>query len=230
MKTLIIIPAYNEALNIMSVVDNLIQNHPTMDYIVVNDGSTDGTAKILRQNGYKFIDLPINIGLQGAVQTGLKYASINGYDAAVQFDGDGQHNAEYIYELCDAMVRQKSDIVIGSRFVTQKRRRGLRMKGNALLAFLIKLTTGKKMTDPTSGMRMYRKSIIDEFAWNMNYGPEPDTIAYLIKNGANVTEIQVRMNERTAGESYLNFTRSVRYMAHMCISILFIQLFRKRVM
>jgi len=228
MKILVIIPAYNEALNIERVVDNLIENHPTLDYIVVNDGSKDNTAEILRHRRYHFINLPINIGLAGAVQTGLKYAALHEYDVAVQFDGDGQHNAEHIYELSEIMEQTRADIVIGSRFKTEKKHGGLRMAGSTFIAFLIKLTTTQKITDPTSGMRMFRKNIINEFAWNMNYGPEPDTIAYLIKNGAKVSEIQVSMNERTAGESYLNFTRAIRYMLHMCISIVFIGQFRKR--
>ena len=88
MKILIIIPAYNEELNIARVVDNLIKNYPQYDYIVINDGSRDSTAAICRRNGYQLIDLPINLGLSGAVQTGIRYAIKNGYDAAVQFDGE----------------------------------------------------------------------------------------------------------------------------------------------
>ena len=228
MKILVIIPAYNEALNIESVVDNIVQNYPQLDYIVVNDGSKDNTMDILKHRGYHYIDLPINIGLHGAFQTGLKYASTKGYDAAIQFDGDGQHNAEYILELSKNMEMANADVVIGSRFLNAKKSINPRMIGNTLLSFLIKLTTGRTITDPTSGMRMFRRNMIEEFAWNMNYGPEPDTIAYLIKNGAAVSEIQVAMNERIAGESYLTFARSIRYMMQMCISIIFIQQFRKR--
>lgn len=227
MKILVIIPAYNEALNIERVVENLIHNYPQYDYIVVNDGSKDSTADICRKNGYNLLDLPINLGLSGAVQAGMRYAARMGYDAAVQFDGDGQHKAEYIEVLAKEMSVNSAKIVIGSRFVTEKKDKSLRMLGNTILSFIIKVTTGYRMTDPTSGMRMFDKEIVNEFAMDMNYGPEPDTISYLIKQGITVKEVQVEMDERIAGESYLNLVRSVKYMVLMSFSILFVQWFRK---
>lgn len=228
MKILIIIPAYDEELNIERVVENLICNFPQYDYVVVNDGSKDSTAEICRRNCYNLIDLPVNLGLSGAVQAGMRYAVKMGYDAAVQFDGDGQHRAEYIRVLAEQMEEGSAEIVIGSRFVTEKRERTLRMLGNNILSFIVKITTGYKMTDPTSGMRMFDKKVLSEFAFDMNYGPEPDTISYLIKQGVKVKEVQVKMDERIAGESYLNLVRSMKYMILMSFSILFIQRFRKR--
>ncbi len=228
MKVLVIIPAYNEELNIIRVVNNLIQNFPQYDYVVVNDGSKDRTADLCRREKYNLIDLPVNLGLAGAVQAGIRYAVRNGYDAAVQYDGDGQHRAEYIADLIEMMKRENADIVIGSRYVNEKKPRTLRMLGSNLISLIIKVSTGQKITDPTSGMRLFNKNVLREFASDINYGPEPDTISYLIKQGVKVKEVQVYMDDRIAGESYLNIARSMRYMALMCFSILFVQAFRKR--
>lgn len=227
MKCLIIIPAYNESESIERVVDNLRENFPQYDYVVINDGSADQTAAICRRRGYELIDLPVNLGLAGAFQTGLKYAWRKGYDYALQFDGDGQHRPEYIASMLEK-IQEGYDIVIGSRFVTEKKPRSMRMLGSNLISIATRLTTGKRIKDPTSGMRIFNRKMIGEFALNMNYGPEPDTVSYLLKQGATIAEVQVTMDERQAGESYLNFTRSMMYMLRMLMSILFIQNFRKR--
>ena len=226
-KLLIVIPAHNEEASIVPVVRDLIENYPQYDYVVVNDGSRDKTAALCRQNGFNLIDLPVNLGLAGAFQTGLRYAAEHGYDCAMQMDADGQHKPEYI----EAMLKELeagSDIVIGSRFLNVKKPRTLRMAGSYIISWSIRLTTGRAICDPTSGMRMFNRAMVQEFAQNLNYGPEPDTISYLIKNGAKVREVQVKMGERTAGQSYLTFWRSVQYMVKMSISILLIQWFRKR--
>ena len=226
-KLLIVIPAYNEEGSIERVVDDLIQNYPQYDYVVVNDGSRDRTAAICRSRGYRLIDLPVNLGLAGAFQTGLRYAAEHGYDCAMQLDADGQPLPRYIAPMLEKL-EAGADIVIGSRFVTVLKPRTLRMVGSYLISWAIRLTTGQPICDPTSGMRMFNRRLLEEFAQNLNYGPEPDTISYLIKNGAVVKEVQVKMAERTAGESYLNFARSVQYMIKMGLSILLIQWFRKR--
>ena len=229
MRLLIVIPAYNEAENIKRVVDNLIENFSQYDYIVVNDGSKDDTAEICRKNRYNLLDLANNLGLTGAVQAGMRYAYQNNYDAVLQFDGDGQHKPEYIEAMLEVMGSKNVDIVIGSRFVTEKKPKTMRMLGNNLIAGLIKITTGKYINDTTSGMRLYGRRVIEEFSRNINYAPEPDTISYLIKSGMTVEEIQVTMDERIAGESYLNLAKSVKYMILQCFSILFIQAFRRRI-
>ncbi len=228
MKVLIIIPAYNEAENIVNVVENLRNNYSMFDYVVINDGSRDNTAEICRKNNYNLVDLPINLGLAGAFQTGMKYAFYNYYDYAIQYDGDGQHNPEYIAEMVRHAEENDLDVVIGSRFVEEKKPFTPRMIGNSLIELCIFLTTGKKIKDSTSGMRLYGKRMIKKLAISMNYGPEPDTIAFLIRCGAKVEEHQVHMNERIAGESYLNITGSIKYMFHMCSSILIVQWFRKK--
>ncbi len=230
MKLLIVIPAYNEQENIARVVDNLIEHYPQYDYLVVNDGSKDQTARICREKGYRFLDLPVNLGLAGAFQAGLRYAyrADKGYDMAIQFDGDGQHDPSYIEEMAALMEKEGLDVVIGSRFKEEKKPFSLRMLGNRMIQLAIKITTGVTIKDPTSGMRLLNRSMIREFAQNLNYGPEPDTIAYLIRTGAKVEEVQVQMMDRIAGESYFNLRRSIEYMTRMCISILFFQWVRRR--
>ena len=226
-KVLVIIPAYNEEENIERVVSNLVQNYPQYDYVVVNDGSKDNTLNICKEKKYRCLDLPINLGLAGAFQAGMKYAYKYNYDYAIQYDADGQHRAEYIAPILEKM-KEGHDIVIGSRFVTEKKPMSMRMLGSRMIALAIKLTTGKKINDPTSGMRMFNKTTIKECAMNINYGPEPDTVSYMMKNGAKVAEVQVEMDERIAGESYLNAINSIKYMFRMMISIVLIQNFRKR--
>lgn len=228
MKVLIIIPAYNEAENIVNVVENLKNNYDMFDYVVINDGSLDDTAKICRECNYNLVDLPINLGLAGAFQTGMRYAMYHGYDYAIQYDGDGQHNPQYIQGMVELAEKNKLDVVIGSRFANEKKPLSLRMLGSLLIELCILITTGKKIKDSTSGMRLYNSRMIKKLASSMNYGPEPDTIAYLIRCGAKVEEYQVHMNERTAGESYLNLSCSIKYMFHMCSSILIVQWFRKK--
>lgn len=227
MKKLIIVPAYNESESIENTILDILEYAPEFDYVVINDGSKDNTAQICRQKGYNLIDLPINLGLAAAFQTGVKYAHRNNYDCAIQFDADGQHKAEYIEKLLE-IIQDGYDIAIGSRFAEKKKEKSLRMLGSRMISGAIKITTGFRLKDPTSGMRMLNRNMIEEFATNLNYGPEPDTISYLIKKGCRIKEIQVEMDERTAGESYLNLKRSVLYMLRMTLSILFIQSFRKR--
>lgn len=227
MKVLVVIPAYNEEKSIERVVNNLIENYPQYDYVIVNDGSKDNTAKVCKKNNYNLINLPVNLGLAGAFQTGLKYAYQNDYDYAIQFDADGQHRPEFIEPLL-IKIQEGYDIVIGSRFVDEKKPASLRMMGSFFISTAIKLTTRIKVKDPTSGMRMFNKKLIREFAVNINYGPEPDTVSYLIKNGAKVAEVQATMDERTEGQSYLTFSKSMKYMIRMVTSIMFIQNFRKR--
>lgn len=226
MKVLVIIPAYNEALSISKVVKD-IKSECECDYVVINDCSKDDTERICRNNNYDYVSLPINYGLASAIQVGMKYALINNYDIAIQFDGDGQHKAEYIKDLINE-VEEGYDIVIGSRFLNEKKRFSLRSIGNTMLSFLIKVVTGKTIRDTTSGMRAYDRRCIEELVYNINLPPEPDTLVYMIKNGFKIKEVQVKMNEREFGESYLNGWKSIQYMINMGISILFIQTFRKK--
>lgn len=225
-KVIAVIPAYNEEANIVSTVEDLRQNAPSVDYIIVNDGSKDKTRYICESNNYNIVSLPVNLGLAGAFQTGMKYAYRNNYDYAIQFDADGQHSAAYISALIKTAEEKQANIVIGSRFITRKKPFSARMIGSVLITGIIRLTTGEKILDPTSGMRLFDKTMIPSFANELDFGPEPDTVAYLLRQGAEVEEIEVEMRDRIAGESYLNFKKSVSYMLRMCISILFVQWFR----
>lgn len=223
-----VVPAYNERDNIVSTIEDLQNNAPGVDYIIVNDGSKDDTLAICREHGYNVVDLPVNLGLAGAFQTGMRYAYEHGYDYAIQFDADGQHSAAYISEMVKVAEHDDANIVIGSRFATQKKPFSARMAGSVLISTMILLTTRKRIQDPTSGMRLFDKTMIPLFANEMDFGPEPDTISLLMRWGYKVEETQVEMRERTAGESYLNFTKSVTYMLRMSISILLVQWFRRK--
>lgn len=228
-KVLVIIPAYNEEDNISKVVEQFCDRYSQYDYVVVNDGSSDDTRKICAKKGYNFLDLPINVGLAGAIRAGIKYANYHGYDYAVQIDGDGQHDPKYIKDMLEKMRSAQADIVIGSRFKEKKKPHSMRMLGSRIISGAIKLTTGgKKIEDVTSGMRLFNKRMIKNFGYNMHYSPEPDTIAYLLNCGIKIEEIQVEMYERIAGTSYLNLKNSVWYMLKMLFSILVFQWVRSR--
>ncbi|MCI9593538.1 MAG: glycosyltransferase family 2 protein [Lachnospiraceae bacterium] len=226
-EVLLIIPSYNEEKNIERVVGELERNFPELDYLVVNDGSTDQTARICQEKGYLMLNLPVNLGLAGCFQAGMKYAYAKGYRYAIQFDGDGQHRPEYIEGIRQKMA-EGYDIVIGSRFIDRPKDGSMRMVGSRLLSLAIRLTTGVRLTDPTSGMRMFNQGMIREFALNLNYGPEPDTISFLLKQGARVAEVPVEIGDRLAGESYLKPMVAAKYMVRMLISIFLIQNFRLR--
>lgn len=227
-RVIAVVPAYNERDNIVSTIEDLQTNAPGVDYVIVNDGSKDDTLDICREHGYNVVDLPVNLGLAGAFQTGMRYAHEHDYDYAIQFDADGQHSAAYIEEMVKVAENKGANIVIGSRFATQKKPFSARMAGSALISAIILLTTRKRIQDPTSGMRLFDKTMIPLFAREMDFGPEPDTISLLMRWGYKVEETQVEMRERIAGESYLNFTKSVTYMLRMSISILLVQWFRRK--
>lgn len=228
MSTLVIIPAYNEEESIVSTVQELIGKVPGVQYVVVNDGSLDSTAELCKMHNFNLIDLPVNLGLTGAFQTGMKYAYQHGFERAIQFDADGQHDPRFIPILERRMQESNADIVIGSRFIGCKKPHSLRMLGSNLISTLIHAATGTAINDPTSGMRLYNKSVIELFSKRSDLTPEPETIAFLIKRrGMRVVEEQVTMRERTTGESYLTPSKAVIYMANACSSILFSLWFRR---
>lgn len=231
-KVLLIIPAYNEEESIeytISSIRELIVSHELnfqLDYLVVNDGSKDKTSDIVKKLGVKLINLRVNLGLTGGFMAGMKYAHRHKYDYAIQFDADGQHLPEYIPDMVLA-GEKGANLVIGSRFVNEKRPKSLRMAGNILISTAIKIVTGKTIKDPTSGMRLFDKKSISFYVSNPNMTPEPETVSYLIKKGFTIKEVQVKMQERIAGESYLNLRRSIQYMTRVAISVLVLQPFRK---
>ena len=223
MRLLVIIPAFNEEASLPGTLRELREKAPEAEYAVVNDGSGDRTAALCRESGVPLLDLPTNLGLTGAFQTGIRYAWERGYDAALQFDADGQHDPASIRPMAEKMEREKLDLVLGSRFLTEKRPRSLRMAGNALIETAIRMTTGRRITDPTCGMRLYGRRVMAHMAYSPTARPEPDTVAFLIRCGARVGECPVSIRERTAGESYLSLGRSFRYMAQMGMNIFVLQ-------
>ena len=222
MKPLIIVPAYNEELNIEKTIKDLTTN-TNYDYLIINYCSKDKTKEVCERNNFNVLSLPINYGLTSGIQVGMKYAYQNDYDIVVQFDGDGQHKAEYLPSLVKEREEGNCDIAIGSRFVTKKKPLSMRMLGSILLSIAIKLTTGKKIKDPTSGMRAYNKKAIEEFIRNASLTPEPDTLVYMLKKQLKIKEVQVEMQDREFGESYLKPLKSAEYMINMFFSILFIR-------
>ncbi len=222
MKVLLIIPAYNEALNIEKTVKDVTSN-TNYDYIIVNDCSKDNTKEVCERNNFHMLSLPVNYGLTSGIQVGMKYAYQKGYDIAIQFDGDGQHQAKYLKDLVKEIEKGNCDVAIGSRFANEKKPYSLRMLGSNLISFCIKITTWKKIKDTTSGMRAYNKQAIEEFVKNKSLTPEPDTLVYLIKRGMKIKEVQVEMSDREFGESYLKPLKAIEYMFNMIFSILFIR-------
>lgn len=221
-KPLIIIPAYNEVGNIEKVIGELIREYPQYDYVIINDGSTDNTGEICEKNGYSVINLPINLGIGGAVQTGYRYALRQGYSLAVQADGDGQHDIKYVKDIITPLVDGDADVVIGSRFLTGEGFQSsfFRRFGISFLSGLILLCTGKKIKDVTSGFRAVNKKFISVYSqdYPSDY-PEPEAIITAVMHCGKVIEVPVRMRERENGKSTINFWRSVYYMIKVTLAI-----------
>jgi len=222
-KKLIIIPAYNEEANIEKTVEAILRDSSGFDYIIINDCSKDRTRQICEDKKYNIVNLPINLGIGGAVQTGYKYAVRNGYDMAVQVDGDGQHDPKFLEEMADYLEKNNLDMVIGSRFIEMEgfQSSGLRRVGIRFFTWLIKILTGKKITDPTSGLRMIGANVLKIFAedYPKDY-PEPESVVAILRKGMKVEEIPVVMHEREGGVSSISMKKSVYYMVKVTLAIL----------
>ena len=223
MNTLVIIPAYNEQENILYTIDDIKTHCPDMDYLVINDCSKDHTEEILREKKINHIFLPCNLGIGGGVQAGYQYARDNGYDIAIQFDGDGQHEARYLHDLIHPIVNGEADIAIGSRFVKKEgfQSSGMRRFGIHFLSKLIKLLCGVHISDVTSGMRAVNQRFIEEYAlvYAQDY-PEPEAIVDAATKGARIVEIPVEMRERQGGESSISPMRSIYYMIKVSLAVI----------
>ena len=227
MRILAVVPAFNEEECLANTIAELKATCPEVDYVVINDGSSDGTADVIEREGLNGINLPVNTGLTSAFRTGMKYALREGYDAVVQFDADGQHLPSYIPVMAQKLEEENAQIVIASRFLDGSvRPSGARGAGSRLITWLIKLTCGKTITDPTSGMRMYSRSMIELFAKGFDIAPEPDMVALVARKYGPVVEIQATMRERQGGESYLKLGNVIRYMSRTCLSILMLRFLR----
>lgn len=223
MKKLVIIPAYNEQESILETIRDIQEHAPEFDYVVINDCSQDHTLELCLQNGICVLDLPVNLGIGGAVQTGYLYALKHGYDIAAQFDGDGQHDARFLDTMVKRMAEEQADMVIGSRFIDNQgfQSSGVRRLGIKFFATLTRALFGKTITDATSGMRMCNRKVLEMFAkdYPRDY-PEPETVCRLLREGYKVMEIPVVMRERKGGVSSISWGRSVYYMIKVTMAIL----------
>ena len=230
MKKIVIIPAYNEISNIRTTVQDILDHAPGFDYVIINDCSQDGTMRFCTEQGMNIINLPVNLGIGGAVQTGYLYAWRNGYDVAVQFDGDGQHDASYLGEMADFLQAQQADMVIGSRYIRREgfQSSGIRQFGIRYFSALIKLLTGRRVTDPTSGMRMVNRDVMKIYSedYPVDY-PEPESVVTILRMGKKVSEIPVIMRERQGGVSSISPRKAVYYMIKVTLAIL-MECLRKR--
>lgn len=222
-KVLLIIPAYNEEESLRSLIEEIKTVCSGMDYLVVNDCSSDDTERLLEELGANYISLPCNMGIGGAVQSGYRYAAQNGYDIAIQIDGDGQHDVRFVKDMVKLIEDKQADVVIGSRFIdkegfqsSQARRIGIR-----ILSMLIRLMCGAKVKDVTSGFRAVNRRFIELFAENYpdDY-PEPEVIVTARLYGAVIKELPVVMRERTTGKSSINLKRSIYYMIKVSLAII----------
>lgn len=213
MKILVIIPAYNEEGAIVETINNLKRHCKNVDYIIINDCSKDRTLQICNENNFNVINLPINLGIGGAVQTGYKYAYRMGYDIAIQMDADGQHDPKYISELV-SKIEDGNNMVIGSRFIEKDGFQStfIRRMGINLYSGIIKILTKKEIKDTTSGYRAVDRKIIKMFAnsYPVDY-PEPETDALIAKNNFKIVELPMKMKERDTGSSSITPIKSIYY-------------------
>lgn len=228
-KILLIIPAFNEEKSLEKTLAPVLQSK--YDYIVINDGSTDRTCKILEKNHYNHINLIASLGIGGAVQTGYKYAKDNNYDIAIQFDADGQHDLNSVDQLIIPILSSKANFVIGSRFVNKSasnfKSSALRRVGIRLISNFIYLLSRKRIYDTTSGFRAADKSAISYFADNYpREYPEPVSSFELIKLRYKIAEVPVTMHKRSSGKSSIHSYKSAYYVLNVMLSILIVQLRR----
>ncbi len=219
-----IVPAYNEAARIGSVVEELRAQSIPLDVVVVDDGSEDGTARAARAAGARVLVLPFNLGIGGAVQTGLRFALRRGYAAAVRVDGDGQHEARCVAEVLAPVITGKADLGVGSRFLDEEaayRSSVVRRMGIRFFARLISLLTGAGVTDPTSGFTAFSSRAIRLFARSFPVDfPEPEAILMARRHGLRVEEVPVRMRPRPCGVSSIRYLRTLYYMIKVTCALL----------
>ena len=228
-KTLIIIPAFNEEESLPGVIQDLRARFPEGDVLVVDDGSRDRTAEIARAAGVRVASLPFNLGIGGAVQTGYRLARKEGYDVAVQFDGDGQHLAAEIGKLLDTLAQGSADIAVGSRFLAAGEYRPpfFRRIGIWIFSRVLSAIIRMPVTDTTSGFRAANRRAIDYFSrsYPEDY-PEVESLVLLHRAGMRIQEAPVRMRDRTGGRSSITPVRSAYYMIKVLLAV-FIDLLKK---
>jgi glycosyltransferase involved in cell wall biosynthesis len=223
MRGLVIIPAYNEALSLPSVIASVREALPSWDVCVVDDGSVDSTARVAAARGALVLRSPINLGIGGAVQTGYLWARDHGYDVAVQIDGDGQHDPSFVEAAVAPIFEGRADVVVGSRFLGDGdfRSTGLRRAGICYLSWFLRLRCGARVTDPTSGFRATGRRAIELFArdYPSDY-PEPEAIALTQRHGLTMAEVGVRVRDRRHGASSINAWRTLYYLIKVSVALL----------
>jgi glycosyltransferase involved in cell wall biosynthesis len=230
LRAIVLIPCYNEDRNIENVIsnihnfaDNNTETDFNIDYIIINDCSNDRTLTVCKENNYNYLNLPVNLGIGGCVQTGYKYAYDQKYDIAIQHDGDGQHDPAYFKNVIEPIMSDQVDIVIGSRFINNRgfQSTGLRRFGIGFLSGIICLCAGVKIHDVTSGYRAVNKKYIEYFAKHYAQDfPEPESIVDAARNKAKIVEVPVIMHERKEGKSSIGALKSTYYMIKVSLSIL----------
>lgn len=231
MTILIIIPAYNEAENIAKVIESLSDFSYEVQYIVINDCSTDMTENVLRDINANYITLPINLGIGGGVQTGYIYAKENGFDIAIQIDGDGQHDVKYLPDMIKPILEKEADMTIGSRFINNEgfQSSAMRRCGINFLSWLIKICCGIQIKDVTSGFRAVNRRMIEIYAreYAQDY-PEPEAIVTATYYNAEIKEVPVEMEDRQGGRSSISSLKAMYYMIKVSLAIIFKRCFDRR--
>ena len=229
LKRLAIVPAYNEEASIGRVIDEIRVLDPVFDVVVVDDGSVDQTAAVASERGVHVVRLPFNLGIGGAMQTGYRFALEHGYDLAVQIDGDGQHDPRELPKILEPVLDGRADLVVGSRFSSDGAFRSsvVRRIGIRLFASVVSAVVGQRVTDTTSGFRAVNRRAIALFASDYPHDyPEVEATVMCVKHKLRLTEVPVRMRERTGGQSSITAYRSVYYMTKVLLAI-FVGMFRR---
>lgn len=221
-KKIIIIPAYNEEMNIGNVLDDIKLHTPDIDVLIIDDGSLDSTARTARSRCARVISLPFNLGIGSAMQTGYRYAERNGYDIAVQLDGDSQHRADQLRQILRPVIDGEVDIAIGSRFLDKGYDpEMMRLIGIRILSRVISFFVGRQMTDPTSGFRAVNRRVIEFYArYYPDDYPEPEALVLLHRAGFRMKEVPVLMRKRLMGNSSITLLRGFYYMGKVMLAIM----------
>jgi glycosyltransferase involved in cell wall biosynthesis len=229
LRSIAIVPAYNEAESLGTVLEEIHAVDPELEVVVVNDGSTDDTAKVAAAAGAAVVSLPFNVGIGGAVQTGYQYALEHGFEVAIQVDADGQHDPREIGQVLEPVFDGRADLVVGTRFVKGGGYRGTRLRrvGIRIFAGVVSLLVGQRVSDTTSGFRAVNRRALKLFAAEYPHDyPEVESIVLLSRHHLRMLEVPVQMRVRESGNSSITALRSVYYMIKVLLA-LFIGLFRR---
>lgn len=229
LRTLAIVPAYNEADSIGTVLEEIRAAEPDLEIVVIDDASTDRTSRVAEAEGVQVLRLPFNVGIGGAVQTGYQYALAHGFELAIQVDGDGQHDPREIGRVIAPVIDGRADLAVGTRFVAGGGYRGTRLRraGIRLFAAIVSLMVRQRVSDTTSGFRAVNRKALRLFAEHYPHDyPEVESIVLLSRHGLRMVEVPVQMRIRESGNSSITAVRSVYYMVKVLLA-LFIGMFRR---